>query len=808
MILAVLLSSFLLFSVFTVGITYFKMQRVQNIRLSGAEFDAIMYGVTKEQMQLLHSNPDVEAVGVAAVSGYVEETAYDETPNVGLMYADPVYWNRMMASARESVTGSYPVKENEVMATKEALEGCGFPELGVGDEFTVVYGVEGELQEKTFCISGLWEGFGAKSIFYVSESFYKQTGLKASDVSSGRCCIKLRKRLVSKGYQDAFIDAMKLGKAQRMFFQVDTGYSVQIFTGIVCLSLVICLCAYLLIYNIMYLSTAGNIRYFGLLQTIGMTGRQIYGWMRYQMLFIGGIGILGGLLLGSGLSFVLIPGIVRSLGIRAGKVGGIEVSFHPAVFLLTVLFTGATVFAAGRKPARTAVLSSPMEALGYRPVSRIRKNRRTKRGKLICWMAKEQIGKDKKKSAVVIGSLSVSLAVFLCVVTLISSQGAREYYFNFRNLDLVLNNDTMKKPELEKHVEIFDGALFERLNRIDGVRQIDPVIYTEVTVPWEPEFADRWMREFYDTWMNIPYEDEVEEYKEHPENFGSVLVGIGEADFRALNASLEEPVSEEAFLKGETCLLYRDTLAFENKDVAGQRVTCASYGDQDKTRSFEIAGLIDETDYNALATYPPVVIASEKAVREFVGNPVIFKIGITYEEEFDEETENAVLSAVNEIPQAKDYSYESKIELMKTVKRAQGNMMEVGISLVLILALIGIMNYTNTSAGSIQSRKLELSVMESIGMTERQMNGMLVLEGVFYAAGAWLVTLTAGLGITYYLYQSMNYTGAAFKIPLAPLAASVAVTFTVCVGVPLITYRQITGKSSLIERIKGMEFSW
>ena len=85
MILAVMLSSFLLFSVFTVGITYFKMQRQQNIRLSGAEFDAIMYGVTKKQMETLINNSDVEAVGIAAVSGAVEETVYDRP---GLLESD------------------------------------------------------------------------------------------------------------------------------------------------------------------------------------------------------------------------------------------------------------------------------------------------------------------------------------------------------------------------------------------------------------------------------------------------------------------------------------------------------------------------------------------------------------------------------------------------------------------------------------------------------------------------------------------------------------------------------------------------
>ena len=45
LLLAVLLSSFLVFTIFTVGDSYFRLQKIQNIRMSGAEFDAIMYGV-------------------------------------------------------------------------------------------------------------------------------------------------------------------------------------------------------------------------------------------------------------------------------------------------------------------------------------------------------------------------------------------------------------------------------------------------------------------------------------------------------------------------------------------------------------------------------------------------------------------------------------------------------------------------------------------------------------------------------------------------------------------------------------------
>ena len=49
--LAIFLSAFMIFTIFTVGVTYFKLQKIQNIRLSGAEFDAIMYRVRGEQAQ-------------------------------------------------------------------------------------------------------------------------------------------------------------------------------------------------------------------------------------------------------------------------------------------------------------------------------------------------------------------------------------------------------------------------------------------------------------------------------------------------------------------------------------------------------------------------------------------------------------------------------------------------------------------------------------------------------------------------------------------------------------------------------------
>ncbi len=81
----------------------------------------------------------------------------------------------------------------------------------------------------------------------------------------------------------------------------------------------------------------------------------------------------------------------------------------------------------------------------------------------------------------------------------------------------------------------------------------------------------------------------------------------------------------------------------------------------------------------------------------------------------------------------------------------------------------------NNFVANVQNRMIYLSVMESIGMTPKQLLGMLIREGLFYVCGAWVVTLTAGMGVTYFLYQSMNYRGVALSIPLMPILLAVLV---------------------------------
>ena len=173
----VALAACMLFCVFTIGITYLHLSRLQDTRLFGAEYDAVVAnGFTEEQKAILMDRSDVRSVGVLSYAGYAKSTDADDTIDVGLLWCDPVYWETMSAPARTGVKGTYPEKENELMVTREALRACGKETLEPGDCFVMNYEDNTGVHRENFVISGIWEGYGNQAIFYVSEAFFQKSG--------------------------------------------------------------------------------------------------------------------------------------------------------------------------------------------------------------------------------------------------------------------------------------------------------------------------------------------------------------------------------------------------------------------------------------------------------------------------------------------------------------------------------------------------------------------------------------------------------------------------------------------------------
>ncbi len=92
----------------------------------------------------------------------------------------------------------------------------------------------------------------------------------------------------------------------------------------------------------------------------------------------------------------------------------------------------------------------------------------------------------------------------------------------------------------------------------------------------------------------------------------------------------------------------------------------------------------------------------------------------------------------NENPQ---FDYESKATYAGEFESVRNMYLLLGSALSFIVGLVGVLNFFNAILTGITARRRELAVLQSIGMTGRQLRTMLALEGLLYTVGAALLAL-------------------------------------------------------------------
>ena len=111
----------------------------------------------------------------------------------------------------------------------------------------------------------------------------------------------------------------------------------------------------------------------------------------------------------------------------------------------------------------------------------------------------------------------------------------------------------------------------------------------------------------------------------------------------------------------------------------------------------------------------------------------------------------------------------------------------MGNAVSITIALVGILNFINSMVTSIVSRKKEFAVIQSVGMTKRQLCRMLVEEGLYYAAITLAASLLAGslaVGIGVRAMVEGGYT--TFRFTLFPLAVCAPALILFAAAVPYV----------------------
>ncbi len=149
-----------------------------------------------------------------------------------------------------------------------------------------------------------------------------------------------------------------------------------------------------------------------------------------------------------------------------------------------------------------------------------------------------------------------------------------------------------------------------------------------------------------------------------------------------------------------------------------------------------------------------------------------------------------------------DLSYTSKAILVEEFEGAQSTYFLTGGVLSAILALVGILNFVNMLIMSISTRSREFAVLESIGMTKRQLLSMLTYEGLCYAVLMSVLTLSVGKLLSYVLTSALanQIWFFSYNFSLVPFAVALPAVFVVSVLLPLLVY-SFSGQKSIVARL-------
>ena len=150
--------------------------------------------------------------------------------------------------------------------------------------------------------------------------------------------------------------------------------------------------------------------------------------------------------------------------------------------------------------------------------------------------------------------------------------------------------------------------------------------------------------------------------------------------------------------------------------------------------------------------------------------------------------------------------YESKASVREEFEGFRQMFLLLGSVLCGIIGLVGILNFFNGIMTGILSRKMEFAMIQSIGMTGRQLKRMLIYEGELYALAAILVSLALTGLIGPLVGNAMEnlFWFYEYHFTLSAIWITAPVFLLLGAVLPAAVYRSVL-KKTIVERLREIE---
>lgn len=569
--------------------------------------------------------------------------------------------------------------------------------------------------------------------------------------------------------------------------------------AVIILAAFIAFSGYLLIYNILYISVVKDVQFYGRLKTIGTTKKQIKRIIYRQAIKISCGGIPVGLLLGAAVSFGVVPYFLNMMYSANADVGT-KVSFSPLIFIGAAIFTFITAMAASMKPAKIAGSVSPIAALRY-TAANSKTGVRNRRKMKVSRMAWNNVFRNGKSTALVFASLFCGLSLFLVVTGLLNGLSPENYVRQWGESDFAITYSIHETQDL------ITSEMVSAISQMDGIENLRLTYAAAPQLVTEVVYDDAVFHDFLmslDGVSGIDFSD-PEQLETYQENFFSGLYGIDSAYLEEINKTLNVPIEMSAFEQGDVVLLTKMADGDGNDLIQpGQEITIKT---QNGPHTFTVANGFLGADFQAgrgmeRGTAPNLYI-SQAALQELFPQNKVFRVAFDTDGQQDE---NILLQLKSICASAPGIGIISRYERRKEIRDYLVTANVLGTGLSGILLLVGVMNFINTMAVNVSTRRYELAILESVGMTKRQIKRMLSMEGCCYAGVSLSLAATVGTAIYAALYAIFSQLApyAVFSYPIVPLLLVAGFVLLICLIVPVWTYNADT-KLPVVERLRISE---
>jgi putative ABC transport system permease protein len=218
--------------------------------------------------------------------------------------------------------------------------------------------------------------------------------------------------------------------------------------------------------------------------------------------------------------------------------------------------------------------------------------------------------------------------------------------------------------------------------------------------------------------------------------------------------------------------------------------------------AYEVAALVSVPNTLSYRYYgnDEFVLNDETFRRDSGGNSVMY---YAYDTTDAANTDmEAFLSDYTENVQPQ-YDYESRETYVEEFRSFQNMFLVLGGMLSFIVGLVGVLNFLNAVLTGILARRREFAVLQSIGMTGKQLKTMLVWEGLYYTLSSLAVTLlftVIAAPVTASVLGNMFWFFS-YRFTVWPVLAVLPVFALFGACLPLLAYHFVA-KRSLIERLR------